>query len=92
MTYSYEFTEPALKQFQQLEPWLAEETLDELETLAVVSPTAHRRLTNRFVHDFVRIRGASTLYVFLTIVRDRANQKLRVMDVGTYVRGVSDEP
>jgi hypothetical protein len=86
VSYAYEFTEPALKQFQQLDSWLGEETLDELETLAANPPQNRLRSTTGFVYDFVRIRGVETIYVFLTIVPNIAAHQLSVTNVGVFVR------
>jgi hypothetical protein len=61
----YEFTESALEQFQQLDSWLGEETLDELEALVVNPPTLRMRSATGFVHNFVLIHAGATLYVFL---------------------------
>ena len=86
MSYGYGFTEPALRQFQQLDSRLGEETLDELEALAANPPAIRLRSPAGFVHDFVRMRGTTTIYVFLTIVPDLAGQRLSVTNVGLFVK------
>ena len=86
MSYAYQFTEPAVPQLQQLDSWLAEETLDELELLASKGYVPPMRSPTGFVHDFVRVRGGKTFYVFLTIVPDPGQRCLRVTSVGSYVK------
>ena len=82
----YEFTEPALLQFQQLESWLAEETLDELETLSANLTVTRQRSTTGFIHDFVRLRENRKIYVFLTIAPQDKNERLVVTNVGLHIR------
>jgi hypothetical protein len=84
--FEYEFTEPALRQFQQLEPWLGEDTIDELESLAAAPAVDRLWSPTGFVHDFVRTQGSATNYVFLTILPDVAANKLRITSVGLYTR------
>ena len=86
MSYAYEFSKRALTRFKQLEPWLAEETLDELEALLTRAPSSGPTTLLGEVHDFVRQRGDQTLYVFLTIKAFPARELLRVTSLGIYVR------
>ena len=86
MSYTYEFGEAALAQFRALDPWLAEETLDELESLLQNPPLTRRRIAGMVVHDFSRIRGTDIAYVFLTIVVNRERSVLYIRSVGSYSR------
>lgn len=92
MSYSYEFTEPAVPEFRKLDPWLAEEALDELEILAHNPPSSRLWSKAGFVHDFVRIREGKRFYVFLMIVPDVSKQRLYVMTVGSHVGSVNPPP
>lgn len=87
MSYAYQFAEPAVPQLRQLDSWLAEETLDELELLASEAHIPPMRSSTGFVHDFVRMRAGKTYYVFLTILPDEAQRYLRVTSVGSFVKG-----
>ncbi|HXE52983.1 MAG TPA: hypothetical protein VN541_08215 [Tepidisphaeraceae bacterium] len=85
MSYAYELAEEASRGLGELESWLAEEVLDELEML-VSGPLSHKqRAPGGFVHDFVREQSGSRYYVFLTIVWDHTQQILRVSRIGQYV-------
>ena len=57
MSYTYDLSDRALSQLRSAEPWLAEEILDEIESLLPQRPFEGRRLSGGFVHDFVRDRG-----------------------------------
>ena len=85
MSYALEFTDPAREDFQRLDLWLQEETLDELDLLAA-NPPARRTRVGDLVHDFVRRQGDATVYVFVTVWPDIANRLLRVKAIGVYVR------
>jgi hypothetical protein len=84
--YAYEFTRQAMAQFQHLDPWLAEETLDELETLTKSPLSARMKSPAGAVHDFTRNRDRQTLYVFLTVTAYPDRQLLRVTSIGTHVK------
>ena len=87
MSYAYEFSRRALTQFQALEPWIAEETLDELERLISQPPIPlPNKAPGGFVHDFVRQRGAQTVYVFLTFQLFPRRELLRITTLGTHIR------
>jgi hypothetical protein len=86
VSFAYEFSKRALNQFQQIEPWLAEEILDELESLLSQPPLSGPNSPLGIVHDFVRQRGDQTFYVFLTVKTVRGKELLRVTTVGIHVR------
>jgi hypothetical protein len=85
VTYAYEFTKRAMAQFQQLEPWLAEETLDEIEKL-IASPLSGRlKSPAGAVHDFTRTRDRQLIYVFVTVTTYPNRQFIRITSIGTHV-------
>ena len=86
VSYSYDLTDRAVSQFSALDPWIAEEILDEMEILVRVAPAEFRRSSGGFVHDFVRERDRDTVYVFLTIVSDSPLQLLHLANIGVYIR------
>lgn len=89
MSYGLEFTDPARSDLRQLEPWLQEETLDEIDLLTGHPPVKSRRTGDR-VCDFVRRRENRTYYVFITIWPDERKNVLRIQRIGLHVR--SDDP
>lgn len=88
MSYAYAFGEEAMAQFRRLDPWLAEETLDELDLLLKDPPLSRRRIAGGFVHDFVRQRTSDVVYVFLTIAPDTRRKILNIRSIGVYSRPV----
>ena len=84
MTYAYEFTRRAMAQFQQLDPWLAEETLDELEKLSTFDLSERLKSPSGAVLDFTRSRGPQTFYIFLTFTAYANRGLIRVTSVGTH--------
>ena len=85
MSDAYEFTKRALAQFQQLDPWLAEETLDELEELIQNPPTSRLKSPAGAIHDFVRVHEGRRAYVFLTISSYPAREVFRVTTIGVHM-------
>src|SRR5690242_19332412 len=65
--YAYEFSKLAMAQFQQLDPWLAEEVLDELEKLSTSPIPNQMKRPAGAIFDFTRSRGTQTFYVFLNV-------------------------
>ena len=71
----------------QLEPWLAEEVLDELDRLAEKPETlVQRGVLPGLVHDFERTRELKRHYVCMVLDRDHVNQTLTVNDIGHVIR------
>jgi len=83
--YGLELTDPARDGLRELDLWLQEETLDELDALAATPPPRRRRVGG-FIHDFVRSHEGSIYYVFVTAYRDDSNQVLRIDSIGRFVR------
>ena len=86
MSFVYEFSKRARVKFRQLDFWLQEESLDELELLVAGPPPSTARARTGFVLDVVRVRRVSTYYVFLTIKTNVSARRFRVVDVGVFVR------
>ena len=82
MSYALELTEPALDDLIRLDVWLQEETLDELDRLALDPPIRRRRIGD-FVHDFVRRGSGGISYVFVTFSIHAASG---VRSIATYFR------
>lgn len=88
MSYVYELNDDARTNLRQLDPWVAEQVLDELETM-IASPGARLRTAGGFVYDFVRERNQQRIYVFLTVEHDPARSMLRITSIGSHARPLS---
>lgn len=87
MSYAWELAERAKEQLATLEAWLQEETLDVIDAIATSpTPVEHPRRRDEFVQDFVRERGGTRYYVFLTLSLDEVRKVLRIVSVGSYSR------
>ena len=86
MSYAYELADEAMAGFRELETWVAEEFLDEMERLVANPPAGGRRTSGGTVGEVVRDRGDDRFYVFFTTVWDRQRQVLRVSSLGHYIR------
>ena len=85
MIYAYEFSKLAMAQFRQLDPWLAEEVLDELEELSNSPIPAQMKRPAGAIFDFIRSRGKQTFYVFLNVTVFANRKTIRVTNIGTHV-------
>ena len=65
-----------------MDPWLQEETLDELDRIAAHGAVRQRRVGEAVVRDFVATLNAQRFYVFLTILPDFASAMLNVRNIG----------
>ena len=91
MSYALALNERTRRQIRELEVWLQEEVFDELDELARdPSRLVYRTTSPGAVYDFIRRRGDSVHYVFLTVDRDDAAQLLQVLDVGHLSRRAED--
>ncbi len=68
MSYALEFTRRAIRELSNLEIWLQEEALDELELIAAAPLAEPVSPFKSFVHDFIRERGGRRHYVFIAMV------------------------
>jgi hypothetical protein len=84
VSYALRFADKAIVGLQALEPWLQEETLDEIDRLVDAPPTILRRRTGSYVLDVVRDRGSNRFYVFVTVFRE-SPQVLQISEIGHHV-------
>jgi hypothetical protein len=83
MSYVLRFSPGALRKLAELDPWLQEEALDEIELLANRPAQLIRRgRLPGYVHDFVRTREGIKHYVFIHLDRDDAAQRLGIRTIG----------
>ena len=83
MPYALAFGERPIRQLRELDVWLQEEVLDELEVLASnPQRLIFRAISPGAVHDFTRRRPAGTHYIFLTVERADQRELLEVLDIG----------
>ena len=87
MSYSLSVAADARAALASLDPWLQEETLDEIERL-LHDP---QRLTVRHgdvvsVYDFTRVIAGRTHYVFLTIRPNHTAANLELLRLGHFER------
>jgi hypothetical protein len=87
MPYALAFGERPVRQLRELDVWLQEEVLDELEALASnPQRLIFRAISPGAVHDFTRRGPAGTYYLFLTVERDDQSQVIEVLDIGHHFR------
>ena len=83
MPYALAFGERPIRQLRELDVWLQEEVLDELEVLASnPQRLIFRAISPGAVHDFIRHGPAGTYYLFLTVERDDQREVIDVLDIG----------
>lgn len=88
MSYVYELNDDARTNLRQLDPWVAEQVLDELETLVAVQSEERPRTTGGFVYDFIRDTNQQRIYIFLTVEHDPARNLLRITSIGSWSRPI----
>lgn len=87
MSYSLSVEPEARAALTNLDPWLAEETLDEIELLLRNPEGIHLRAGETVaVHDFVRTSEGATHYVFLVVRPVRQEARLEVLSIGSVRR------
>lgn len=87
MSYSLSVGADARAALASLDPWLQEETLDEIEALLVdAAALIPRSGSDIVVHDFTRTAHGRVYYVFLTLRPDREAAVLNVLSLGYFVR------
>jgi len=82
----------AIQGLREIDVWLAEEALDELESLADVPEKLDNTASATTVYDFTRERGPLVHYIFLVVRVDKRAQVLLVNAVGHYARPAGDSP
>jgi hypothetical protein len=85
VSYAWEFTDRAAREFRALDTWLQEETLDEIEESAAdPGSDEYPRRTNEQVYDFVRDRGGKRVYVFYVASADALTRIFKIVSVGSF--------
>jgi len=84
VSFALDITEAGRADLRQLDTWLQEEILDELERL-VVKPPTRRIAGGDLVHDFTRTREGRTFYVFLRLKLVYTAELLRLKSIGVFV-------
>ena len=90
MSYVLVLSDNAVQALRQLDVWLAEETLDELEGLADVPERLDNSASATSVYDFTRIRGDVIHYIFLVLRPEKTSETLQVQAIGHYSRSAGD--
>lgn len=90
MSYRLEYSPSAQQRLLDLDIWLQETILDEIDRIAddpsSLLSSAHSRV---FVHDFESVRGGLRHIVFLTLRRNDATETLVVEAIGYVVKAVN---
>ena len=87
MSLGVAFNDDALRSFREIDIWLQEETLDDLEELGQHPERLRPRLDlSTSVYDLVRRRDKRVDYVFLIVDRDDEAGVLRILRLGHVVR------
>ena len=92
MSYALVLSDNAIRSLREIEVWLAEETLDELEALADVPERIQSSVSATSVFDFTRERGSLIHYVFLVVRADKRAKLLQVEAIGHYARAAGEPP
>jgi hypothetical protein len=89
VSYAWEFTDRAVRNFRALEPWLQEETLDEIDS-AAADPVVERdpRRDDEQVYDFIREHEGKLVYVFYVASANPLTRIFKVASMGTYSRKI----
>jgi hypothetical protein len=87
VSYSLSVAPDARDALADLDPWLAEEVLDEIELLLLDPGTLRLRAGEVLaVHDFVREFAGTMHYVFLVVRPSSSEKKLDVISIGHVCR------
>lgn len=81
MGWGYHFVGDSDADLKELESWLQEEVLDELELMVANVP--ERTPRNEIFHDFERSRHGMKIVTFVRLGRDDRSQTLIVLAVHT---------
>ena len=89
MSWVYRLVGDAVADLRELDPWLQEEVLDELERLVLDPPTPrHTSPEPEVVHDFERSGGGMRTVVFIRLRVERQKEALVVLGVASHRRPV----
>lgn len=81
MSYGLHLAGDAIADLQELDPWLQEEVIDELESLTLTPWRLRADGIGRAVHDFDRRVGTIRHVVFLRLHRDDVNHVLTLVGI-----------
>jgi hypothetical protein len=81
VSYTLRLAADAIVDLRELDPWLQEETLDELETLLADPAQLRTDHHGEAVHDFDRRLGDTRHVIFIRLHRDSARQLLSVLAI-----------
>lgn len=89
MSYTLDLAGDAAADLRDLEPWLQEEVLDEIDRLAADPSVLRPRLPGgTVIHDVTRDHAGSRHYLFITVHRDDARRRVGVHSVAHYSRAI----
>ena len=80
MSWVYRLVGDALADLKELDVWLQEEVLDELEALCLALPSA-KPSEREILHDFERPRQGQRKVVFVRLRCDDKNGRLTVLGI-----------
>ena len=87
MSWGYRVVGDAIADLRELEPWLQEEVLDELDRLALQPPTPRPTAAEpEVVHDFERTSDRVRTIVFIRVRIERPRELLIVLGISAYSR------
>ena len=87
MSWGYRLVGDAVADLRELEPWLQEEVLDELEGLALQPPSPRPTAAEpEVVHDFERVSGGTRTVVFIRLRVEHSKGALIVLGIASHAR------
>jgi hypothetical protein len=87
VSWVYRLIGDAVADLRDLEPWLQEAVLDELEKLLLAPPTPRPSATEpEVVNDFERLVGGKRTAVFMRLLAEQAKSTLIVLGIASYSR------
>ena len=86
MNYALRLAGDAVVDLRALAPWLAEDVLDEVESIARDPGTVRVDSQGEFVHDFERGSGAERVIVFLRLHRDDQAGLITILAIAACAR------
>jgi hypothetical protein len=89
VSWVYRLVGDAVADMRELEPWLQEEVLDELERLVLQPPIPRPAAPEpEVVHDFERVSGGTRTIVFMRLRVERARNALIVLGIASHSRPI----
>jgi hypothetical protein len=85
VSWGYRVVGDAIADLRELEPWLQEEVLDELERLALQPPSPRPTAAEpEVVHDFERTSGNRRTIVFVRVRIEQSRELLIVLGISAH--------